>query len=175
MKAEPEGDLERRRLAVQRRALANLVVALVEQARRSGGRLAIEPFPPAAALLRFADVRTLVRRGALFAIEPRDFAVVLACPPLWPLDREAALQPLIVTPDDFRHPNSDGRFLCLDLRGVLPEPLPGVLYDNLRLRAWRLDHVVDTAAADFVRAHLADFPADPRPLLTAGEDSRWLR
>ena len=172
MKAEPEGDLERRRLAVQRRALANLVVALVEQARRSGGRLAIEPFPPAAALLRFADVRTLVRRGALFAIEPRDFAVVLACPPLWPLDREAALQPLIVTPDDFRHPNSDGRLLCLDLRGVQPEPLPGVLYDNLRLRAWRLDHVVDTAAADFVRAHLADFPADPRPLLPAAEDTR---
>ena len=175
MKAEPEGDLERRRLAVQRRALANLVVALVEQARRSGGRFAIEPFPPAAALLRFSDVRTLVRRGGLFAIEPRDFGVVLACPPLWPLDRDGALQPLIVTPDDFRHPNSDGRFLCLDLRGVLPEPLPGVLYDDLRLRAWRLDHVVDTAAADFVRAHLADFPADPRPLLTAGEDSRWLR
>ena len=169
MEAEHDGDLDRRRLAVQRRALANLVVVLAEQARRSGGRFAVEPFPPAA-LLRFADVRTLVRRGALFAIEPRDFAVVLACPPLWPLDREAALQPLIVTPDDFRHPNSDGRFLCLDLRGVLPEPLPGVLYDNLRLRCHRLDHVVDASAADFVRAHLADFPADPRSLLAA-EDS----
>jgi len=172
MKPEHDGDLERRRLAVQRRALANLVVVLLEQAGRSEGRFAVEAFPHAAVLLRFADVRTLVRRGGFFAIEPRDFAVVLACPPLWPLHREAALQPLIVTPDDFRHPNSDGRLLCLDLRGVLPEPLPGVLYDNLRLRRCRLDHVVDTAAADFVRAHLADFPADPRPLLPAAEDAR---
>jgi hypothetical protein len=45
----------------------------------------------------------------------------------------------------------------LDTAGVSPERLPGLLLDNLRVRRFRLDHVVDPAAAAYVRAHLEDF------------------
>jgi hypothetical protein len=170
MPPEPiSADLDGRRRSIRRRALANLILVLLEEARRSAGRFAVASAGPDAGLLRFREVRTLVRRRARFALERRDFTVVLAAPPLWPFTREAALLPVIIKPDDFAAPNSDGRLLCLDLQGIVPARLPAVLYDNLRLRVFRLDHCVDAAAADFVRAHLADFPADPRPLSPAEE------
>jgi hypothetical protein len=75
-----------------------------------------------------------------------------------------------VAPGDFAHPNSDGRLFCLDLAGVLPARVPQVVFDNLRVRLFRLDHCVDPGAADFVRTHLAEFPADPCPLYSAAED-----
>jgi hypothetical protein len=170
--AAPPSDLEALRRAVRRRALANLVLVLRGEAERTGGRLTVEPFARDAVVLRYRDVRTLVRRDLVFAVEPRDFAVLLACPPRWPLAREAQLGPVVLGPHDFAHPNSDGRGFCLDMMGVAPERIPRLLYDNLRLRLFRLDHCVDFVAADFVRAHLADFPADPRPLCpAAGADS----
>ena len=53
---------------------------------------------------------------------------------------------------------------CLETAGVLPQRLPTLLYDNLRIRAFRLDDAVDPAAAAFIRAQLDRFPADSRPL-----------
>ena len=168
----PGTDLEARRRAVRRRALANLVLVLREEAGRTAGRLAVRPFARDAVLLAFQDVRTLVRSGGVFALEPRDFSVVLYCPPAWPLDRGAPLVPVVISPPDFHHPNSDGHRLCIDVQGVLPERVPGLLYDNLRLHHRRLDHCVDFAAADFVRARPEEFPADRRPLVPgSGEES----
>lgn len=162
-------DLSILRRRVRHRALANLILLLLEEAQRTAGRLAVRPFSQDAVLLEYRDVRTLVRRGAIFTCAPRDCAVVLVCPALWPFDRAAALQPFIMAPSDFCHPNSDGHGLCLDLQGVLPQRIPGLLYDNLRLRVFRLDHHVDAQAAAFVRTHLADFPVDPRPLCAPEE------
>ena len=89
---------------------------------------------------------------------------MLACPPLWPLERQSALQPFVIAPADFAAPNSNGRAFCLDLAGIPPERLVHVLYDNVRLRQFRLDHCVDQDAAAFVRSRLASFPTDDRPL-----------
>jgi hypothetical protein len=163
-------DLDARRSAIRRRALANVTLVLLDEARRSAGRLAVAPGDADALVLRYREVRTLVRRGALFAVEPRDFTVLLVFPPLWPFTREAAVMPFIVAPDDFAHPNSDGRRFCLDLAGVPPARVPRVVFDNLRVRLFRLDHCVDHGAADFVRAHLEEFPADPCPLYSAAGD-----
>ncbi len=149
---------------IRQRALANFVLIALEEAGKTAGRLSVRAGAPDTMLLRYRDVRTLVRRDDGFGFASRDFAVVLACPASWPFVRDAALVPLIVEPHDFAAPNSDGRRLCLDLRGVLPERIPGLLYDQFRMRAFRLDHAVDAAAADWVRAHLDDCPADPRPL-----------
>ena len=155
--------LEMRRFAIRRRAFANLLLVLREEARRSRGRFEVEGMPDAV-LLRFWDVVTLVAHEGVFAVEPRDFTVIVVCPPLWPFDREAALVPIAVAPMEFRHPNSDSHQFCLDTRGIRPERLAELIFDNLRLKKRRLDHCVDHAAADFVRSHLADRPADPRPL-----------
>ena len=162
-------DLDNCRRTVRRRAFTNLILVLLEEARRTAGRLAVESCSSDALLLRYRDVRTLVRLGALFALAPRDFTLVLACPPGWPFEREAALMPVVVQPHDFAHANSDGHTFCLDLMGVVPERVPALLYDNVRLHSFRLDHCVDREAADFVRAHLTEFPADPRPLYPAEE------
>jgi hypothetical protein len=159
--------------AVRHRALANLVLALRDLGRRTAGRLRVRPLARDAVLLEYRDVRTLIRRRDGFAIEPRDVTVALACPPRWPLERAAALVPCVLAPDDFAGPNTDGRLFCLDLAGVLPERIPELLYDNLRLRRMRLDHCVDPLAAAFVRARLAELPCDPRPLLPerSGDDA----
>jgi hypothetical protein len=161
--------LDRLRVAVRRRAFANLMLGLIERSRRTAGRLVVEPADPYTALLRYQDVRTIVRQGGLFRFATRDFAVLLIAPDLWPFEREVALQPFVLTPDDFAHPNSDGRAFCLDLRGVIPARIPDLLYDNLRQRTFRLDHCVDHAAAAFVRDRLNDVPADRRPLDPNGE------
>jgi len=157
-------ELQSLRRTIRKRALANLILVLLEEARRTAGRFAVHPFRHDAVLLEYRDVRTLIRRHGIFHFESRDFAVVLTSPVLWPLDRAAALQPFIMAPNDYCHPNSDGHGLCVDMQGVLPERIPALLYDNLRVRVFRLDHPVDAQVAAFVRAHLADFPADPRPL-----------
>jgi hypothetical protein len=115
-------------------------------------------------VLEYRNVRTLVRDGNLYRFATRDFTIVLLCPEGWPFERAAAPQPFVMAPDDAAHPNSDGRAFCLDLQGVLPARVPEVIYDNLRIRRFRLDHCVDHDAASFVRAHLAQMPADPRPL-----------
>ena len=167
-----DADLESRRRAVRRRALANLILVLLEESRRTAGRLAVRSFARDAVLLEYRDVRTLVRRNGVCALETRDFTVVLGCPRLWPFDRGEPVQPFILAPDDFAHPNSNGRGMCLDLEGVLPERIPSLLYDNLRVRLFRLDHRVDSGAADFVRAHLGEFPADPRLLYCPLEVAR---
>jgi hypothetical protein len=91
--------------------------------------------------------------------------VLVALPPLWPFERAEAPVPMVLAPDDFAHPNSDGRLFCLDTEGVTPERLATLVYDNLRVHARRLDHPVSQEAADYVRAHLANEPADERPLL----------
>jgi hypothetical protein len=164
-------DLLRQRASVRRRALGNLILLLTDQAHRSTGRFGITPFQQDAIGLEYHDVRTLVRRGdGRLDIATRDFAIVLVCPALWPFDRRAALAPFVLSPDDFAHPNSDGRGICVDLAGVLPERLPALVYDNLRLERCRLDHPVDHAVASFVRAHGSLFPADSRRLYPVGED-----
>jgi hypothetical protein len=155
--------IEVRRRAIRRRAFANMFLILAEESRRSGGRFEVEALPDAV-LFRFREVTTLVRRNEGFGIEPRDFTLIVGCPPLWPFDREAALVPVSVEPMDFRHPNSDSHQFCLDMRGIPPERLADLLYRNISLRNRRLDHCVDHAAADYVRAHLAGRPTDPRPL-----------
>lgn len=155
---------EERRARVRGRALANLLLVLLDQARASGGRLVVGSFGKDALRLSFPGVRTLVRRDGGFAQAVRDFTLAVACPPGWPFDRPAALVPIVLEPADFAHPNSNGRELCLDLQGIPPERLAEVLHDNLRLRRFRLDHPVDRAAAAFVRARRAAFPADARPL-----------
>jgi len=162
-------DLERLRRDVRRRALANLILALLDEAQRTAGRLHVQSFASDAVLLAYRDVGTLVGVEVL-ALEQRDFAVVLGCPPGWPFERAAAPQLWIVDPPDFRHPNRIGRWLCLDLEGVLPERLPELVYDNLRIARRRLDHDVDRAAGAFVRAHPEMFPADPRPLYPRAQE-----
>jgi len=157
-------DREAQRLSIRRRALANLVLVLMAQASRSAGRVAVEGAPGDAVRLRFRDVRSLVRRSGLFAFERRDFSVLLVCPPGWPFAREAAIVPFVAEPGDWAHSNSDGRGICIDLAGVLAERLPEIIYDVLRLKRRRLDHVVDGAAAAFMRSRLDELPADPRPL-----------
>ena len=157
-----------RRRNVRRRAMANLMLILLAEAQRSGGRFRVLPHSRETMLLVYGDVRTLVRQDGVFSLAPRDFVVILACPDLWPFDRTAALAPFVIAPDDFAHPNSDGRHLCVDLQGVLPDRLPELLYDNLRVRRFRLDHCLDLDAAAFVRANLSAFPADNRPLYVGG-------
>jgi hypothetical protein len=160
----PEGaSLEARRLTIRRRALANLLLGVRDEAARSNGRFDVEGLDDALCL-RFRDVRTLVctERGHAEAV--RDFTVIVVAPPLWPFDREAALVPIVAAPADFRHPNSDGHQFCLDTRGVTPERLAALIHDNLRLKNRRLDHPVDGAAAAFVRSRLPDRPTDPRAL-----------
>jgi hypothetical protein len=163
--------LEVQRRVVRRRAFANMLLILEEESRRSGGRFEVVGMPDAV-LFRFRDVVTLVRRNAGFGVEPRDFTLIVMCPPLWPFDRAAALVPVCVEPMDFCHPNSDSRQFCIDVRGIPPERLADLLYRNISLRNRRLDHCVDHAAADYVRAHLADRPADPRPLYGPLEEMR---
>ncbi len=166
--------LDQQRQGVRRRALSNFVLALLSHADRTGGRLKVQPAVQDAVRLVYRDVRTLVRAGNLFRLEARDFQVVLLCPALWPFDRNAALVPYVFSPDDFAHPNSDGRAICVDLAGVLPELIPSLIYDNLRLARhhFRLDHCLDAHAADYVRAHLDEFPADRRSLCAATEGPR---
>jgi hypothetical protein len=165
-------DLLCRRAAVRRRALGNLMLILADQAERCAGRFGVTPLREDAIGLEYHDVRTLVRRADGLETAARDFVLVLVCPALWPFDRGAALTPLVLSPDDFAHPNSDGHGICVDLAGVLPEQLPELLYDNLRLRRFRLDHPVDHAVASFVRTHLTEFPADTRTLWATDEESR---
>src|SRR2546428_5314059 len=97
------------RPAIRRRALANFILALLAEAARTHGRLAVHPFGTDAVCLRYRDVRTLVRHAAVFSVETRDFEVVVAAPPRWPFERSAALLPVVLRPQDFAHPNSDGR------------------------------------------------------------------
>jgi hypothetical protein len=155
--------LEARRLATRRRALSNMLLALDDDGRRTRGRLEVQGMPDGV-LLRYRDVVTLVAGPGGLAVAPRDFQVLVICPPLWPFDREAALVPIVLTPLDFAAPNYGKNRLCLDVRGVRPRRLAELLYDNLRLRNRRLDHCLDPIAADYVRSHLPDGPADPRPL-----------
>jgi hypothetical protein len=170
---QPDHALQMRRQSVRRCGLANLILILIEQARRAGGRFTVGPFAQDALQIAYRDVHTLVRSGGALRIEPRDFSVIVVCPPLWPFDRGAQLTPFILAPNDFSAPNSNGREICIDLAGVMPELLPSLLYDNLRLAFghFRLDHYVDAQAAAYVRAHLDGFPSDPRPLYPA-EDAR---
>jgi hypothetical protein len=161
-------DLSGLRRTVRRRALGNLLLALLTAAKQSGGRLRVRPGDADSIFLHFSDVRTLVRAGGGLGFEPRDVLVALLCPPLWPFDRATSLQPVVLAPADLAHPNSDGHAYCLDLHGVSPERLPELLYDNLRLRSFRLDHCVDAAAAAFVRSRLDRLPVDSRPLLPEG-------
>jgi len=154
---------------IRRRAVSNLMLILLDQSRRSAGRCSVQPFAPDALRLAYRDIRTLVGRGNRLEIACRDFEVLLVCPPLWPFDRAAPLIPYVCAPDDFRHPNGDGHALCIDLAGVVPELVPGLLYDNLRVSHFRLDHCVDLQAAAFVRDHLPDFPADARLLYAPAE------
>lgn len=167
--SELPADNSQSRREVRRQAFANFLLVLLEQAAGSGGRLSVRGLSSDAFEVILRDVRTLVRRGNGFAGEPRDFILLVGCPPEWPFDRGAALQPFIMQPDDVALPNSDGRGICVDLDGVLPERLLGVLYDTLRVRQYRLDHCVDFTAAAYVRAHQTIFPADPRPLLPTRE------
>jgi hypothetical protein len=164
-------NLETRRLAVRQRALGNLVLILLTEAGRSGGRLAVQALARDAVSLHYRDVWTLVRRDRGFAVESRDIMLLLFCPPFWPLAREAALIPLVLEPDDFAHSNSDGRRLCVDLAGVEPERLPELLYDNVRLARRRLDDGLDAMAAGFLRAHPEIMPTDPRPLFASPEET----
>jgi hypothetical protein len=156
--------LEAQRLSIRRRAFGNLLLGVRDEAERSNGRFDAEGLEEDALCLRYRDVRTLVRADAGYAEAERDFTVIVVAPPDWPFDREAALVPIVAAPGDFRAPNSNGHQLCVDTRGITPELLPGLIYDNLRLKRRRLDHTVDAAAAAFVRAHLPDRPTDPRPL-----------
>jgi hypothetical protein len=161
---------EVQRVRVRRRALGNLVLVLMAQAARSAGRLAVEGAREAVRL-RFRGVRTLVRRGGLFAFEHRNFSVLVVCPPGWPFARQAALVPFVAEPGDWAHSNSDGRGICIDLAGVLPERLAEIIYDVLRLKRRRLDHVVDGAAAAFMRSRVEELPSDPEPLFPAASES----
>ena len=158
------------RRTIRARALANMMVLLTAESGRSGGRVGVRALERDALVLQLRDVRTLVRCRDGFEIAARDFTIMLACPPLWPLERQSALQPFLIAPADFAAPNSDGRAFCLDLAGIPPERLVQVMYDNLRLRRFRLDHCVDHDAAAFVRGHLASFPADDRPLRVGHEN-----
>lgn len=160
-------ELEKARLVVRRRALANFLLALLEVARRSGNRFAVEPGGADGVVLHYRDVRTLVRMPNGFDVAVRDFTVFVALPPLWPFEREDEPVPLVLVPDDHAHPNGDGRLFCLDCRGVTPERLATLVYDQLRLKARRLDDAVSATAADYVRTQLGDEPTDPRPLVSS--------
>jgi hypothetical protein len=166
--------LEVRRRAIRRRALTNLTLALRSEAQRTEGRLVVSPFVAGDGVLRldYADVRTLVHGERGFALARRDFSVLLVCPDLWPFEREAGIRLCVLTPGDWAHPNSDGHFVCISTEGVLPERIPGLIFDNVRLRQFRLDHAVDEKAAGYVRGHLAEFPADRRPLYPPPAEER---
>ena len=155
--------LETKRLVIRRRALANLLLICRDMAAGSGGRVQVDGIEDGLAL-RFRDVVTLVRVERGFEVAARDFSVLVVAPPLWPFDREAALVPVVIFPLDFRHPNSDSHQFCLDTRGIPPERLIELVYDNIRLKNRRLDHCVDRAASDFTRTHLPGRAADLRPL-----------
>jgi hypothetical protein len=157
------------RREIRRLAQSNLILRLLDEAARSGGRLHVESYAEDAILLGYRDVRTLVRRGRVYEFASRDCAVVVAMPEDWPFRRKAMLRPILLHPEDFAHPNSDGHLFCIDTAGVRPARLPGLVYQNLALWPghFRLDHCVDRAASDFVRAHLKDLPADPRPLVAS--------
>lgn len=159
----PGPSLEARRLAIRRRAFANLLLGVRDTAARTRGRVTVEPLEDAF-ILRFRDVHTLVRTADGYAVAARDFAVAVVAPPLWPFDREAALVPIVMAPGDFRHPNGDSHQFCLDTRGITPERVVALVYDNIRLKNRRLDHVVDRDAAAFIRCHVPDGPLDRRPL-----------
>ena len=158
------------RREIRRLAQSNLILRLLDEAARSGGRLRVGSFAEDAILLGYRDVRTLVRRGRVFEFATRDCDVVISMPEDWPFRRKAMLRPVLFHPDDFAHPNSDGHYFCIDTAGVRPARLPGLVYQNLALWPghFRLDHCVDHAASDFVRAHLKELPADPRPLVPDG-------
>jgi hypothetical protein len=160
--ADP-ADLLAVRREVRVRALSNLLLVLGDVARGSAGRLTVTA-AGGRTVLAYHDVRTMVRCRGGFALAVRDFSVVLVCPAAWPFERDATIVPIVVEPPDFRAPNSDGHILCIDVGGVEPERLAAVVYDTLRLEAFRLDHAVDWRAAAWVRAHAALVPADPRPL-----------
>jgi hypothetical protein len=160
--------LEQRRLVIRRKAIANLILVLRAVAERSGGRFTVDAMEDGV-VLRYRDVLTLVHDGETLAPASRDFTIFVLIPLLWPFDREAALAPLVIEPHDFRHPNSDSRLFCLDLRGIAPERLPELLYDNIRLRNRNLGHCVDRVAAGFVRDRFPDGPVDERPLDAARE------
>ena len=51
----------------------------------------------------------------------------------------------------------------------MPARVAEVIYDNLRIRQYRLDHCVDADAASYVRARLDQVPADARPLYEGGD------
>jgi len=154
---------------VRRRAFANLVLGLVDVAASTSARLAVEALDGDSVLLRFRDVRTLVREGGVYGFASRDFTLAVAFPEDWPFRRAAMPHPVVLLPDDFAHPNSDGHLFCLDTAGIVPARLAELIYQNLALHAghFRLDHAVDATAAAFVRAHLRELPADPRPLRSA--------
>jgi hypothetical protein len=172
MKPDLDRDgLDRLRLDVRRRATANLILGLLERSRDTAGRFTVRSAGTDALLLDYRDVRTVVRHGASFGFDVRDFTILLILPDAWPFERAAAPVPFVLAPADFAHSNSDGRAFCLDMQGVTPERVPELIYDNLRLRRFRLDHCVDAAAADFVRGHLDEMPVDPRPL-GGGEETR---
>jgi hypothetical protein len=158
------------RRELRRLAQSNFVLRLLDVAGRSGGRLHVGSLAEDTILLGYRDVRTLVRRGRVFEFARRDCAVAIAMPEDWPFRRKAMLLPVLLDPMDFAHPNSDGHGFCIDTAGVRPARLPGLVYQNLALWPghFRLDHCVDRAASDFVRAHLKDLPADPRPLVSEG-------
>jgi len=155
---------------IRRRAQSNLILRLLDEAYRSAGRLRVESLAEDAILLLYRDVRTLVRRQQIFEFATRDCAVAISMPDEWPFRRKAMLAPVLLHPQDFAHPNSDGHLFCIDTAGVRPARLPGLVYQNLALWPghFRLDHCVDRAVSDFVRAHLKDLPADPRPLVRDG-------
>ena len=163
--------LEALRRVIRIRALTNVTLLLDAQARRSAGRLAVRVVQRDTLVIELRDVRTLVRVQTGFELAHRDFALLVGVPTLWPFERQAALQPFVLAPADFAAPNSDGRGFCLELAGIPPERLARVLYDNVRLRQFRLDHCVDWQAAAFVRSRLERFPADRRRLLL-DEDER---
>jgi len=155
---------------IRRRAQSNLILRLLDEAYRSEGRLRVESLAEGTIVLFYRDVRTLVCRRRVFEFATRDCAVAISIPDEWPFRRKAMLVPVLLHPRDFAHPNSDGHFFCIDTAGVRPARLPGLVYQNLALWPghFRLDDCVDRAASEFVRAHLKDLPADPRPLVRDG-------
>jgi hypothetical protein len=143
--------------------------------RTLDGRFDVEGLEEDALCLGFRAVRTLVVPRPGYAEADRDFTVIVVAPPLWPFDREAALVPIVAAPATSGIRTATAIRSASTPRGVTPERLPGLLYDNLRLKNRRLDHTVDAAAAAFVRAHLPNRPTDPRPLTHRRDDdvSSW--
>jgi len=151
-------------LQVRRRALDNMGAILEDLARSSQGRFTVMRLGDDAFGFRLADVRTLVRVDGALSIAQRSFFLLVGVPARWPMDRNDALEPCVVSPADWAHPNASGSALCLPLQGVMPEELPGLLYACVSLRKTQLDDYLDRSAAAWVRAHLDQLPTDPRPL-----------